>query len=146
MILISTRYEFTYSSCTPSVYHRIIFQVAYNGISYLDESDKIILQRQLNDKTLYDNIERAYKEQDDLRDHINKVSHWLKETKENFEESMVIQTPTPVLKYLTHKELRNRFSNLWTISGEKSVIINTIRSIFVSFSRKLDYVLPGPSH
>lgn len=98
------------------------FQFAYNGISYLNEDDQAILQQQLEENVLFRNVERSmsYREEDSLKDYINQVSEWLN-TASNETNSLKIDTPTPILQYLTHKELRNRFPNVWTFSGNNMV-------------------------
>lgn len=98
------------------------FQLAYKGISYLNEADQAILQQQLEQNVLFRNVERSisYKEEDNLKDYINQVSEWLN-TASDETSSFKINTPTPILQYLTHKELRNRFPNVWTFSGNNMV-------------------------
>lgn len=100
---------------------------AYNGISYLNEDDQAILQQQLEENVLFRNVERSmsYREEDSLKDYINQVSEWLN-TASNETNSLKIDTPTPILQYLTHKELRNRFPNVWTFSGNNMVTVMKI--------------------
>lgn len=96
-------------------------QLAYEGISYLNEVDQEILQKQLQENVLFRNVERSvsHKEEDDLKNYINQVAEWLNTADDA--SSLNIVTSTPILQYLTHKELRNRFSNIWTISGNDMV-------------------------
>lgn len=98
------------------------FQLAYNGISYLNEDDQAILQQQLQENVLFRNVERSisYREEDCLKDYINQVSEWLN-TASDETSSLKVDTPTPILQYVTHKELRNRFPNVWTFSGNNMV-------------------------
>ncbi|EFN64967.1 Poly(A)-specific ribonuclease PARN-like domain-containing protein 1 [Camponotus floridanus] len=101
---------------------------AYNGISYLNEDDQAILQQQLEENVLFHNVERSmsYREEDSLKDYINQVFEWLN-TASDETNSLKIDTPTPILQYLTHKELRNRFPNVWTFSGNNMVTVMKIR-------------------
>lgn len=98
------------------------FQLFYKGISYLDETDQAILQQQSDENVLFRNVERSisYKEEDSLKDYINKVSEWLNTASEET-SSFKIDTPTPILQYLVHKELRHHFPNVWTFSGNNMV-------------------------
>ncbi|GAB1859301.1 Poly(A)-specific ribonuclease PARN-like domain-containing protein 1 [Camponotus japonicus] len=102
-------------------------KLAYNGISYLNEDDQAILQQQLQENVLFRNVERSisYREEDCLKDYINQVSEWLN-TASDETSSLKIDTPTPILQYVTHKELRNRFPNVWTFSGDNMVTVMKI--------------------
>lgn len=62
----------------------------------------------------------SYKEEDDLRDYINQVAKWLNTSSEET-SSYKINAANPILQYLVHKELRNRFPNIWTLSGNNEV-------------------------
>ncbi|XP_012227812.2 pre-piRNA 3'-exonuclease trimmer-like isoform X1 [Linepithema humile] len=116
---------------------------AYKGISYLNEVEHEILQKQLQENVLFRNVERSvsYKEEDDLKDYINQVAEWLSTADDA--SSLKITTSTPILQYLTHKELRNRFSNVWTISGNNMVTVMKIppesREMFEQEEK--DYIL-----
>jgi len=98
-------------------------QLAYGGISYLDEADEAILKQQLEEKTLFHNAERNISFRQDYnthKDNINRVIEWL--DKATNDSSFNIDTDTPFLQYLTHKELRSRYPNVWTLSGNNSVL------------------------
>lgn len=102
-------------------------KLAYKGISYLNEADQAILQQQLQDNMLFRNVERSisYKEEDILKDYIHQVSEWLNRASDET-SSFKIDTSTPILQYLMHKELRNRFRNVWTFSGNNMVTVMKI--------------------
>ncbi|KAL6437323.1 hypothetical protein ACFW04_005079 [Cataglyphis niger] len=102
-------------------------KLAYKGISYLNEIDQATLQQQLQDNVLFRNVERSisYKEEDILKDYINQVSEWLNKASDET-SSFKIDTSTPILQYLMHKELRNRFPNVWTFSGNNMVTVMKI--------------------
>lgn len=104
-------------------------ELAYNGITYLNEADQAVLQQQLQENVLFRSVERStsYKEEDSLKDYISQVSEWLS-TASDETSSLKIDTPTPILQYLTHKELRNRFPNVWTLSGNNMVTVMKISS------------------
>lgn len=61
-----------------------------------------------------------YKEIDDLNDYIVQIKKWL-DTASDETSSFKINTSRPILQYFMHKELRNRFSNVWTLSGNNMV-------------------------
>jgi len=98
------------------------FQLAYQGISYLDQIDEAILQQQLQENTLFYNVEQSisYKEEEDFKDTIVQIFEWLK-TASDETDSFKIESPTPTLQYYMHKELRERFPNIWTFSGNNMV-------------------------
>lgn len=99
-----------------------IFQLAYQGIPYLDQIDEAILQQQLQENTLLDNVEQSmsYMEEEDFKDKITQVLEWVN-TASDETDSFKVETATPTLQYLMHKELRNRFPNVWTFSGNNMV-------------------------
>jgi len=100
-------------------------QLAYNGISYLDEVDEAILKQQLEENVFFRNAERNISFRQDYnthKDNINRVIEWL--NKDTDDSSFDIDTDTPFLQYLMHKELRNRYPNVWTLSGNNSVLSN----------------------
>lgn len=102
-------------------------KLAYEGISYLSEADEAILQKQLQDNVLFRRVERSisYKEEDTLKDYISQVSEWLNTTSDET-NSFKINTPTPILQYLMHKELRKCFPNVWTFSGNNMITVMKI--------------------
>lgn len=71
---------------------------------------------------LFRSVERhiSHKEEDDLKDYINQVAEWLNITGEET-NTFQVDAATPLLQYLIHKELRNRFPNIWTLSGNNEV-------------------------
>jgi hypothetical protein len=98
-------------------------QLAYNGISYLDEVDEAILKQQLEENVFFLNAERNMSFRQDYnthKDNINRVIEWL--NKATDDSSFNIDTDTPFLQYLMHTELRNRYPNVWTLSGDNSVL------------------------
>ncbi|XP_072760926.1 pre-piRNA 3'-exonuclease trimmer [Anoplolepis gracilipes] len=100
----------------------------YKGISYLNETEQATLQQQLQKNVLFRHVERSvsYKEEDILKDYIIQVSEWLN-TASDETSSFKIDTPTPILQYLMHKELRNHFLNVWTLSGNNMVTVIKIQ-------------------
>jgi len=62
----------------------------------------------------------SYKEEDDFKNAIIQIFEWLK-TASNEVDSIKVESPTPTLQYFMHKELRKRFSNIWTFSGNNVV-------------------------
>jgi len=98
-------------------------QLAYNGISYLDEVDEAILKQQLEQNVFFRNAKHNISFRQDYnthKDNINRVIEWL--NKDINDSSFNIDTDTPFLQYLMHKELRNRYPNIWTLSGNNSVL------------------------
>ncbi|XP_018346792.1 PREDICTED: poly(A)-specific ribonuclease PARN-like domain-containing protein 1 isoform X1 [Trachymyrmex septentrionalis] len=99
-------------------------KLAYNGISYLDQVDKTLLEQQLQENTLFNNVEQSisYKEEDDVKNAVTQIFEWLKTTSDEV-DSIKVESPTPTLQYFMHKELRKRFSNIWTFSGNNVIIV-----------------------
>lgn len=93
----------------------------YNGISYLNEPEEALLQQQLQNNMLFRNIKQSlsFEEENDLNSCINQIAEWLKTADEV--NLIKLDTPTPLLQYITHKELRNYFPNVWTTSGNNVV-------------------------
>ncbi|KAG7212344.1 hypothetical protein KM043_012665 [Ampulex compressa] len=105
--------------------HKFDFNKAIcEGISYLSEKEEALLKQQLAANVLVRNVQRSvsYQDEDNLRNYSNIVADWLQTSPKN-EASLEVKVATPLLQYLMHKELRNRFQNIWTLSGEHSVII-----------------------
>ncbi|KAH0947464.1 hypothetical protein HN011_011598 [Eciton burchellii] len=104
-------------------------KLAYNGISYLDEVDEAILKQQLEENVFFLNAERNMSFRQDYnthKDNINRVIEWL--NKATDDSSFNIDTDTPFLQYLMHTELRNRYPNVWTLSGDNSVNVMKMES------------------
>lgn len=98
------------------------FQLAYQGISSLDQVNEAILQQQIEEGTLLHNIEQSisYEEEDNFKDAITQTYEWLNTASDEM-DSFKIKSSTPTLQYFLHKELRKRFSNIWTLSGNNMV-------------------------
>ncbi|XP_020291468.1 poly(A)-specific ribonuclease PARN-like domain-containing protein 1 isoform X2 [Pseudomyrmex gracilis] len=98
-------------------------ELMYNGISYLNESEEAFLQQQLQNNMLFHNLRQSlsFEEEDDLNSYINQVAEWLKTADEV--NLLKVVTPTPLLQYIAHKELRNYFPNVWTTSGNNVVTV-----------------------
>ena len=62
----------------------------------------------------------SYKEEDDFKNSIIQIFEWLKTASDEV-ESIKVESSTPTLQYFMHKELRKRFSNIWTFSGNNVV-------------------------
>ncbi|XP_018058085.1 PREDICTED: poly(A)-specific ribonuclease PARN-like domain-containing protein 1 isoform X1 [Atta colombica] len=99
-------------------------KLACNGISYLDQIDKTFLEQQIQENTLFNNVEQSlsYKEEDDFKNAIIKIFEWLKTASDEV-ESIKVESPSPTLQYFMHKELRKRFSNIWTFSGNNVITV-----------------------
>ncbi|XP_076646036.1 pre-piRNA 3'-exonuclease trimmer [Halictus rubicundus] len=94
----------------------------HNGISFLDQIDEEILKEHLEKGNLDNNLENlSHHEEYELKECKQIVYHWL--TYNPNEISLKLATSSPILQYMIHKELRNTFKNIWTMSGYKSVII-----------------------
>ena len=95
---------------------------ANEGISYLDEADERLLKQHMDEDDFMVNFEHlTYDEEDDLKDCTNKVYEWLKSSPDQI--SYELETASPILQYMMHKELRTTFPNIWTVSGHKCVIV-----------------------
>lgn len=62
----------------------------------------------------------SYKEEDDFNDTVIQIFEWLK-TASDETDSFKVESLTPTLQYFMHKELRKRFPNIWTFSGNNMV-------------------------
>lgn len=98
------------------------FQFAYQGISYLDQVDEAFLQQLLQENALHRDVEQSisYTEEEDFKDTVVQIFQWLNKADDKM-DSFKIESPTPTLQYFMHKELRRRFPNIWTISGDNMV-------------------------
>lgn len=72
------------------------------------------------------NVEQSmsYMEEEDFKDKITQVLEWLNTASDEI-DSFKVETLTPTFQYLMHKELRNRFPNVWTFSGNNMVLNHT---------------------
>lgn len=120
------------------------FQFAYQGISYLDQADEAILQKLVQENMLFHNVEQSisYTEEEDFKNIVVKIFQWLN-TASDDTDSFKIESPTPTLQYFMHKELRKRFPNIWTLSGNNMVTFQKIKaqmflSMFLDFFSFLD--------
>nr|XP_033323389.1 pre-piRNA 3'-exonuclease trimmer-like isoform X1 [Megalopta genalis] len=94
----------------------------HNGISYVDQIDEQLLREYVEEGKFMSNLEHlSYHEEDVFKECKDKVEEWLV-TPTN-EITYELATVTPILQYMVHKELRTHFKNIWTISGNKSVIV-----------------------
>ncbi|CAL7951721.1 unnamed protein product [Xylocopa violacea] len=97
------------------------------GICYLDEADEKLLAHHIEQGNLVNNIEHlSHDEENVFKDCKHKISEWLKKEKDN--TLLQIETPSPILQYMVHKELRNSFKNIWTSSGYKTIDVTRITS------------------
>ncbi|XP_018302367.1 poly(A)-specific ribonuclease PARN-like domain-containing protein 1 isoform X1 [Mycetomoellerius zeteki] len=99
-------------------------KLAYNGISYLDEVDRAVLTQQIQEDTLFNNVMQSisYKEEDDFKTAVTQIFEWLKTASDGV-GSIKVESSTPTLQYFMHKELRKRFSNIWTYSGNNVITV-----------------------
>lgn len=97
---------------------------AYQGISYLDQADEAILQKLVQENMLFHNVEQSisYTEEEDFKNIVVKIFQWLN-TASDDTDSFKIESPTPTLQYFMHKELRKRFPNIWTLSGNNMITV-----------------------
>ena len=75
----------------------------------------------------------TYDEEDDLKDCTNKVYEWLKSSPDQI--SFELETASPILQYMMHKELRSTFPHIWTVSGHKCVRRKHCLSLMLRFDR-----------
>nr|XP_031827939.1 pre-piRNA 3'-exonuclease trimmer-like isoform X1 [Nomia melanderi] len=102
------------------------------GVSYINQSEEEQLKVHIDKGDLDNNLKHlSYGEEDDFKYCKNKVEEFLKQTDKI---SFTLQTPSPILQYMMHKELRNNFKNIWTIPGYKSITVvrvsNDMRNMF----------------
>ncbi|XP_043260056.1 pre-piRNA 3'-exonuclease trimmer-like [Colletes gigas] len=93
-----------------------------DGVSYLDEIDETRMKNLLKEGKLACNMQHlTYQEEDIFKDCKNTVSKWL-QTKPH-EISFELKMISPTLQYMVHKELRNNFENIWTVSKHNAVVV-----------------------
>lgn len=100
-----------------------LFQLFYEGISYLDEQRELKLRHSLKHDSLIDNciIFDSFDDEENFALSIDKVSKWL--NKKPLEKSLEIEYSNSIQKIYLHKELRNNFKQIWTEEKEKTILV-----------------------
>ncbi|OAD62005.1 Poly(A)-specific ribonuclease PARN-like domain-containing protein 1 [Eufriesea mexicana] len=89
------------------------------GISYLDEIDEKSLRYLVQNDVIF-NLEYLSHEEDIIfKDCISKISEWLSSKSE--QTTLKLQVDSPILQYIVHKYIRNKYNNLWTLSDHMSI-------------------------
>lgn len=103
-------------------------QVAYDGISYLNEVEELTFKRYLEDNNMIRNINNmSYKEGDEIKRAIDSVANWLEFSGDPDEDPEYIVLKISVssvnVQYLLQKILRSRFSRIWTTCNNEEVCL-----------------------
>lgn len=61
----------------------------------------------------------SYDEEENFKECKSKVCEWISNKSEN--APLKLETITPMVQYVLHKDLRNNYNDIWTTSDCKSV-------------------------
>ena len=56
----------------------------------------------------------------ELNEYRNQISEWMARSEQT---TLKLPVTNPTLQYILHKDLRNNYNNIWTVSDTKSVCI-----------------------
>lgn len=88
----------------------------------MDETDEKLLKNYIKEGSLAYNLNHlTYEEENEFVNYKTKISEWIA-NKRN-EETLKVETSNPILQYLIHKDIRQKYKNIWSISDDKSVCI-----------------------
>lgn len=92
------------------------WQVAYDGIPFLNSAQEREIRRQLSAGTMFSNLERSlsYRDEDELQASCSSVAQWLPGAVLGDELTLQVEETRHCLVYFLHKEIRRRFQDLWT--------------------------------
>ncbi|XP_052737403.1 pre-piRNA 3'-exonuclease trimmer [Bicyclus anynana] len=85
----------------------------YDGLPYLSKAEEAYLQQQLKHKTLLGNLiqKLTIEDERELQKYCSEVSKWLID---NDEETIYLDVQNPLMRYIVHSEIRNRFPDVLT--------------------------------
>ncbi|CAH0721851.1 unnamed protein product, partial [Brenthis ino] len=88
----------------------------YEGLPYLSKAEENHIRQQLKNKTLFDNLintmEMAGEKK--LQEYCSKVSKWITDDEE---DTLYLDVENPVMRYIVHNEVRQRFPNVLTTNS-----------------------------
>ncbi|XP_046815939.1 pre-piRNA 3'-exonuclease trimmer-like [Vespa crabro] len=107
-----------------SSYYFDFNKVIYNGISYLNKTEKVILKQYLENDELLKNVENnmLYKNDNEIKRAIDTVAKWLENSNKN-DNVLKLFASSYNVQYFLQKVLRDRFPVIWTTSNDKEVTI-----------------------
>ncbi|XP_075220946.1 pre-piRNA 3'-exonuclease trimmer-like isoform X2 [Lycorma delicatula] len=102
----------------------------YEGIPYLNEEQERVLRSELVEGKLFQQVERnvAFDDEKDIQRVISDVSVWASKAvvgeeyileNDNFRENVIVV-------YMIHKEIRNRYKDLWSTSSLNNIIVRKV--------------------
>lgn len=129
---VDARFKCQASSFEFLCHHKFDFnKFVYNGVSFLNEEQDLIVQQELREGHLFRSVERAlsFEDEESVQTLCSQVALWLaggQPAEEATEKSMVLDVPkssqtSQCIVYVVHHELRRRFHSVWTIPEEGNV-------------------------
>ncbi|PZC81702.1 hypothetical protein B5X24_HaOG212146 [Helicoverpa armigera] len=97
----------------------------YEGLPYLSQVEEARVRQSLKDKSLFNDLSRmlTMEEEKQLQQYQSQVSKWLKRSQE---ETLYLDVENPVLRYITHIEVRMSFPEVLTtdsLGNSKKILI-----------------------
>ncbi|XP_047346953.1 pre-piRNA 3'-exonuclease trimmer-like [Vespa velutina] len=107
-----------------SSYYFDFNKVIYDGISYLNKTEKVILKQYLENDVLFKNVENnmLYKNDNEIKRAIDTVAKWLENSNKN-DNVLKLFASSYNVQYFLQKVLRDRFPVIWTTNNDKEVTI-----------------------
>ncbi|KAK9302513.1 hypothetical protein QLX08_005504 [Tetragonisca angustula] len=90
-----------------------------DGICYLNEPDEKLLTDYLTQGDLANILKHLlFEEEMELNEYRNQISEWMARSEQT---TLKLPVTNPTLQYILHKDLRNNYNNIWTVSDTKSM-------------------------
>ncbi|KAJ2952915.1 hypothetical protein O0L34_g7283 [Tuta absoluta] len=85
----------------------------YEGLRYLSKAEEIKVREQLKDHSMFNNLSRTLEMADEkiIQHHCSEVSKWFSTSEEG---TIYLDVENPILRYLVHQEIRQRFPGVLT--------------------------------
>ncbi|OWR49885.1 Poly [Danaus plexippus plexippus] len=85
----------------------------YDGLPYMSRSEEAHIKKQLKEKTLLNNLIQAMEMNDErkLQSYCSEVAKWLVNSTD---DTIYLDIDNPIMRYIVHCELRNRFPEVLT--------------------------------
>ncbi|XP_069669242.1 pre-piRNA 3'-exonuclease trimmer-like isoform X2 [Periplaneta americana] len=103
----------------------------YDGIPYLNKQQEVHIRKELNEGSLFRNVERTFSMEDEkcVQALCSRVAEWCASAVLGdvlHPEDVVLCQGDERLSYVMHKELRQRFPNIWTYPEKGRVRIEKV--------------------
>ncbi|XP_022820149.1 pre-piRNA 3'-exonuclease trimmer-like [Spodoptera litura] len=97
----------------------------YGGVPYLSKAEETVVRQNLKENTLFNQLTRTLQMDDEklLQDYCSEVSKWLIRSND---DTMYLNVPNHILRYVTHMEVRMRFPSVVTtnsLGDSKKILI-----------------------